>query len=94
MAIAGDNDPDLETKAANNYPLVNDRVVTRIEAKVIDGAFSFQLKEPLAKNAAILRAYAIGQSEDGTTIDAIGAVRLPTLASTSIQVKDNRPSSQ
>ena len=94
MAIAGDNDPDLETKAANNYPLVNDRVVTRIEAKVIDGAFSFQLKEPLAKTAAILRAYAIGQSEDGTTIDAIGAVRLPTLASTSIQVKDNRPSSQ
>lgn len=72
----GANDPELERKAANNYPLANDRVLQRAQAEVIDGRFELALDAPLPTNAAVLRLYAAGRNESGQTIDAIGALEL------------------
>jgi hypothetical protein len=72
----GDNDPDLETKAANNFGLVNHRVLSQIECEVIDGKFSFTLKDPPASKYALLRAYAVGNSADRFLFDAASATRI------------------
>ena len=75
--VNGDNDPDLEAKAANNYPLANDRVLMRIEGEVADGKFDLALPEALPAAVAVLRAYAAGVNEGGgESTDAIGALRI------------------
>lgn len=71
----GDNDPDLETKAAHNFGLVNNRVLSEIECEVIDGKFTFTLKDPPAASVAVVRAYAVGTANDGSVLDAAAAVR-------------------
>ena len=72
----GDNDPDLETKAANNFGLVNNRVLSQIECEVVDGRFNFTLKDPPSMSVALVRAYAVGSNEKEDPLDAAGAVRL------------------
>jgi len=74
--VTGDNDSDLEKKAANNYPLANDRVLARFEATVKNGEFTVALPDSLPTAAAVLRGYAAGTNERGERIDAIGALRL------------------
>jgi hypothetical protein len=76
LAVVGDDDPELETKAANNYPLVNDRVLSRIECDVKEGEFAAALPSVLPPGVFMIRAYAIGRDEAGNAIDAIGALRL------------------
>jgi hypothetical protein len=73
---AGLNDPDLESKAANNYPLANDRVLTRMEGDVTDGRFEIVLGEKLPQSAAVLRTYAAGTDSSDHLFDAVGALRL------------------
>ncbi|MCI0676993.1 MAG: C25 family cysteine peptidase [Phycisphaerales bacterium] len=73
--LLGPNDPDLEDKAAINYPLANDRVLSRYEAQVIDGRFQIPI-ESIPASAATLRAYATGMSAANQPLDAIGALRL------------------
>ncbi|MCI0366106.1 MAG: hypothetical protein L0219_19780, partial [Phycisphaerales bacterium] len=73
--LLGPNDPDLEDKAAINYPLANDRVLSRYEAQVIDGRFQIPI-DSIPQTAATLRAYATGMSAANQPLDAIGALRL------------------
>jgi hypothetical protein len=94
LALVGDDDPDLEAKAAINYPLVNDREVTRLDAEVVDGKFSIQLKEPLKGNVSIIRATALGMDADGKAIDAIGAIRLPQAQTQPVRTTDRGPSAK
>ncbi len=39
----GDNDPDLEVKSANNYPLVNIRTLQTLQGEVVNGRFTIPL---------------------------------------------------
>jgi hypothetical protein len=87
LEVIGDNDPELEAKAANNYPLVNDRVLARIECEVADGAFRAPLPAALSPATFIVRVYAIGFDDAANPMDAIGALRLmpaPAKAATTI----------
>lgn len=76
QAPVGHGDSELETKAANNFTLVNDRVLARVQGEVIDGRFTVPLPEGWPSQAAVLRAYAIGTDDGQNVIDAAGAVRL------------------
>jgi hypothetical protein len=78
--VVGDNDPALEKKAANNYPLANDRVLTRFEGKVENGRFDISIHDALPGSAAVLRAYSIGTNESGQRVDGIGTIRLTPAA--------------
>jgi hypothetical protein len=76
VQVISDDDPELEAKAANNYPLVNDRVLARFEAEVVNGTFSVKLPSALPPATFLVRAYAIGFDEANQPIDALGARRL------------------
>ena len=76
LAVAGDDDPELEAKAANNHPLANERSLLEVETPVIDGRFEIVLDDPLPPRAAVVKAYAWGADTGGRPIDAIGSLRL------------------
>ena len=76
VSVQGMNDPELETKAAHNYPLANERVLVQLEGEVKDGRFEIALDQALPSGAALLKAYAVGEDDTGRTFDAIGATRL------------------
>ena len=73
------NDSSLETTAAHNYPLANERVLQRIEGEVKNGRFEIVMDGDVSSGAALLKAYAVGKDDTGRTFDAIGAtdLRLP-----------------
>lgn len=75
-AVTDDRDPELEAKAANNYPLANQRALKTLEATVTDGQFEVMLGDPLPAAMAMVTATATGSDEAGETIEAIGALRL------------------
>jgi len=74
--MIGSDDADLEIKAANNYPLSGDRELLRLEAPIVDGAFSITLPEPLPMGAGLIRVRCEGKDAAGTSVQAIGAVRV------------------
>ena len=76
IGLDGDDDPDLEAKARNNYPIANDLVLLRLEGRINDGRFSVQLPDRLPSNAAVIKAYASGRDDSGRPLDAITALRL------------------
>ncbi len=75
------NDSSLETTAAHNYPLANERILQQLEGEVQDGRFEIAMDGELPTGAALLKAYAVGEDDTGRTFDAIGAtkVRLPLI---------------
>ena len=81
VPVQGLNDPELETKAAHNYPLANERVLVQLEGEVKDGRFEIALDRALPSGAALIKAYVVGEDDTGRTFDAIGAtrVRLPLI---------------
>ena len=81
VPVQGMNDPELETKAAHNYPLANERVLLQLQGEVKDGRFEIALDQALPSSAALIKAYAVGEDSTGQTFDAIGAtrVRLPLI---------------
>ena len=81
VPVQGLNDPELETKAAHNYPLANERVLVQLEGEVKDGRFEIALDQALPSGAALIKAYVVGEDDTGRTFDAIGAtrVRLPLI---------------
>jgi hypothetical protein len=83
------NDKDLETKAANNYALANNRVLAQFEGVIHDGRFDIILSAPLSSATALVRAYATGTNASGQFTDAIGALRL--LPSTGADAQHTRP---
>jgi hypothetical protein len=76
QAPDGDNDPDLEAKAANNLALVNERVLLRLEGEVVDGRFSLAMNDDVPPKAAVLRAVAVGSDGHRKAVDAVGAIRI------------------
>ena len=81
VPVQGMNDPELETKAAHNYPLANERVLLQLEGELKDGRFEIALDQALPSGAALIKAYVVGEDSTGQTFDAIGAtrVRLPLI---------------
>lgn len=74
--VDGPDDPDLEAKAAHNYPIANDVVLAGLDAPVVAGRFEATLAADPPAQAAIVKAYAVGTDDAGREIDAIGAVRV------------------
>lgn len=72
--VLSENDPELESKAANNYPIANDRVLMRYEGEVVDGRFRITMTGALPASTAVLRAYAFGVDAHGLAIDGVGAL--------------------
>jgi hypothetical protein len=78
----GDDDPDLEAKAQNNYPLANARLLLRAEGDLKDdGRFEIALPQDAAvlpPEAGLVRVRITGtDAVTGEQRDAIGALRLP-----------------
>jgi hypothetical protein len=72
--IIDENDPDLETKAAWNYPLANNRVLAQTTAEVLGGRLDATVDSlgEIAGNV-IIRIEARGQDASGRNCTAIGA---------------------
>jgi hypothetical protein len=77
VPVDGALDPDLERKAAANYPAANDHVLWRAAAKVVAGEFLADLPSPLPSGAACIKARARGRTDAGAPLSAAGALRLP-----------------
>jgi hypothetical protein len=73
--VVDGNDPDLESKAACNYPLANNRVLAHTTAAVVDGRLdvTFANLDEITGNV-IIRIEARGQDASGRNCTAIGAV--------------------
>jgi hypothetical protein len=73
--VVDGNDPDLESKAAWNYPLANNRVLAHTTAAVVDGRLdvTFANLDEITGNV-IIRIEARGQDASGRNCTAIGAV--------------------
>ncbi len=76
VTVLGADDPDLEVKAAHNYPIANDVVFRRIEANVVRGRFSAAIDGGLPAGVTVIKAYAAGTDDRGETMDALGALRV------------------
>lgn len=76
IAVHGDNDPDLERKAANNYPLANDRLLREVAGEIKDGRFAIDLGA-LPKDVGVLRIQVKWADDEGIQHEALGALRLP-----------------
>ena len=76
LPVFGTADPDLEAKAAHNYPIANDVVLSAVDGVVAGGRFEIALVGGLPARAAVIKAYARGRDGDGAMIHAIGALRL------------------
>jgi hypothetical protein len=76
VVVNGHDDPHLERKAAHNYAIANDVVLSRIEGEVEDGRFEIPVDGDLPPGAALIKAYASGRDDTDQPLDAIGAVRL------------------
>lgn len=76
VPVQGMNDPELETKAAHNYPLANERVLLQLEGEIKNGRFEIALDKALPSGAALIKAYVVGEDDAGRTFDAIGATRV------------------
>jgi hypothetical protein len=74
--LEGDNDPDLEAKAAHNAAMVNDRVLLRLETEVKNGTFAIELPQPLSPDIRIIRAHAVGVDPSDKAFNAIAALRI------------------
>jgi hypothetical protein len=77
----GDNDPDLEAKAQNNYPLANARLLLKVQGELQeDGRFEIALPRDAAilpPEAGLVRVRITGtDATTGKQRDAIGALRL------------------
>lgn len=77
QAVADENDPDLDAKAAKNYPLANDRLLIEVRGAVKDGRFDLALPATLPPNAAVIRVRAEGVDRHGVSRGVIGSMRLP-----------------
>jgi hypothetical protein len=75
LSVLGSDDPDLEAKAAHNYPIANDLVLLRLAGDVTAGRFRVPL-DTMPAGAALVKVYAAGEDEHGRAFDAIGAERL------------------
>jgi hypothetical protein len=79
-AVSGDNDPELESKAAHNYPLANTRLLLKIEGNLqADGTFRIALPaEGLPPRAGVLRVRVEASDARNTPAprEVIGAIRL------------------
>ncbi|MHC4416358.1 MAG: C25 family cysteine peptidase [Planctomycetota bacterium] len=76
VPVAGADDPDLEAKAAVNYAIANNRVLSRLEGEVTGGRFEIVVTGRITPPAALVKAYAHGDDRTGRPVDAIGALRL------------------
>lgn len=76
VPVTGADDPDLEAKAAVNYPIANDLVILRLEAPVTGGRFSVTVPDAAPAGAAIVKAYATGHDAQGRAVEAFGSMRL------------------
>jgi hypothetical protein len=77
QAVTDENDPQLDAKAAQNYPLANDRLLFETRGEVKDGRFEIPLPEPLPTNAAVIRVRIEGTDASGAARGMIGSMRLP-----------------
>jgi hypothetical protein len=75
LAVTGEDDPDLDAKAAHNYPIANDVVLLRLTGEVAGGRFEVPLGE-MPPGARLVKVYAAGEDDEGRAFDAIGAERL------------------
>ncbi len=80
LSVLGGDDPDLEAKAAHNYPIANDVVLLRLAGEVTAERFRVPL-DTMPAGAALVKVYAAGEDEQGRSFDAIGAERLVPAAS-------------
>lgn len=79
------DDPDLESKAANNYAIANDRVLFRTTAPVRDGRIETTLNDvATARGGVIIRVRATGSNEAGERCSAIGAMELARADATTV----------
>lgn len=70
---AGD---DLGNRTAHNYQRINERVLWRGVADVVDGGFVAPLPSPLPARSAILRATVTARDRSGSPFEAFGGLRL------------------
>jgi len=76
IKVEGDSDPDLERKAATNYPLANDRLLQELQGEMKDGGFEIALPNPLPAGTAVLRVRIEGVDSNGVARTSVGALRL------------------
>jgi len=83
----------LESKAENNYPLANQRVLKSMQATVTNGEFELLLDEPLPTHTLMITVFARGINNSREPIDAIGALRLtPSSANDAVKATPVIPS--
>ena len=76
IKVEGDSDPDLDRKAATNYPLANDRLLQELQGEMKDGRFEIALPNPLPAGTAVLRVRIEGVDSNGVARTSVGALRL------------------
>ncbi len=77
QAVLDENDPQLDVKAAKNYPLANDRLLLEARGEVHDGGFEVLLPTKLPAAAAVIRVRVEGVDKAGAMHGLIGSMRLP-----------------
>jgi hypothetical protein len=71
-----EQDPELERKAAGNYPLVNDRTLLEVDGGVTDGRFEVTLVDGLPPRAGVIKVWVVGEDESARPREAFGGLRL------------------
>lgn len=87
--MTGSDDPELEVKAAHNYPLSGERTLLELQAPIQDGTFRLVLPLPLPSKTGLVRVRCRGIDANGQTMDAIGAVRVTTVSPAASPVPDS-----
>ncbi len=78
------NTEDLEATAAVNFPRANQRVLSRIDVRIVDGMFRMALPE-FGREARLIRVEAAGIDNEKKPLQALGSIRIP------VEFAQNRP---
>jgi hypothetical protein len=72
----GRDDPELDEKAAFNFPRANDRIIVQIEAPVVGGALEAPLPPGVDRGETIVIDIE-GVDASGRSASAAGSIRIP-----------------